>query len=197
MELVAGNNLFSFFYDRVQEARRVRGVAVEEDTEFYLVNMLVDFLRTRKLVELGGERVDELPLAIRLLESRSGSGGDRFIQLKHIADSTLYVLGFFAESFHRSTVDVGYYKGMGESAYRDLAVMGGWRSGDRTDPVFDELSQKFEDCVQLLGEVREGTPSHQDVIALYERYLATGDPRVEERLRTLGVLLDDEARTLH
>ena len=57
VELLAENNLFSFFYDRVQEARRVQSVEVEEDTEFYLVNMLVDFLRTRRLIEVGGERV--------------------------------------------------------------------------------------------------------------------------------------------
>jgi hypothetical protein len=197
MELVADSNLFSFFYDRVQEARRVRGVEVEEDTEFYLVNLLVDFLRTRRLLEVGGNRVDELPLAIRLLECRSGAGGERFVQLKHIADSTLYALGFFAESFRRSTVDLRYYRGMGESAYRDLSVMGGWRSGSRADPVFDELSAKFQDCVELLGEIREGTPSHQDIVALYERYLETGDPVLHERLRGMGVLGDDETPTLH
>lgn len=197
MQLVAGNNLFSFFYDRVQDARRVRGVEVEEDTEFYIVNLLVDFLRTRRLLEVSGARVDETPLAIRLLECRSGSGGERFVQLKHLADSTLYVLGFFAESLNRSTVDLRYYRGMGESAYRDLAVMGGWRSSERADPVFDELASKFEDCVELIGEVREGVPSHSEMLALYERYLETGDARLAERLRNMGVLTDNEIATLH
>jgi hypothetical protein len=159
MELVAQSNLFSFFYDRVQEARRVRGVEVEDDTEFYLVNLLVDFLRTRRLVEVGGNRVDEVPLAIRLLECRSSASGDGFVQLKHLADSTLYILGFFAESLHRSSVDLNYYRGLARSAYRDLAVMGGWRSSRGSDSVFDELSDKFEDCTILLGEVREGTTS--------------------------------------
>ena len=197
MELVAQSNLFSFFYDRVQEARRVRGVEVEEDTEFYLVNLLVDFLRTRRLVEVGGTRVDEVPLAIRLLECRSGGGGEGFVQLKHLADSTLYVLGFFAESLQRSSVDLRYYRGLAQSAYRDLAVMGGWRGGSGAESVFDELSDKFEDCTMLLGDVREGTPSHQDIIALYQRYLETGDPRLHERLRSMGILPEDDVPSLH
>lgn len=197
MELVAQSNLFSFFYDRVQEARRVRGVVVEEDTEFYLVNLLVDFLRTRRLVEVSGTRVDEVPLAIRLLECRSAEGGEGFVQLKHLADSTLYLLGFFAESLQRSAVDLGYYRGLARSAYRDLSVMGGWRSSRGADSVFDELSDKFDECAVLLGEVREGTPSHQDIVALYQRYLETGDPRLHERLRSLGILPEDDVPSLH
>jgi len=197
MELVAENNLFSFFYERVQEARRVRGVDVEEDTEFYLVNLLVDFLRTRRLVEVGGVRVDEVPLAIRLLECRSNASGEGFVQLKHLADSTLYVLGFFAESLHRSSVDLSYYRGLAQSAYRDLSLMGGWRAGGGADSVFDELSDKFSDCALLLGEVREGTPSHQDILALYERYLETGDPRLHERLRSMGILPEGDTPSLH
>ena len=151
MELVADSNLFSFFYDRVQDARRVRGVDVEEDTEFYLVNLLVDFLRTRRLVAVGGARVDEVPLAIRLLECRAGTRGDSFVQLKHLADSTLYALGFFAESFRKSAVDLRYFRGVGSSAYRDLSMMGGWRVSSGADSVFDELARKFEDCVQVLS----------------------------------------------
>ena len=197
MELVAQSNLFSFFYDRVQEARRVRGVVVDDDTEFYLVNLLVDFLRTRRLVEVGGARVDEVPLAIRLLECRSAEGSEGFVQLKHLADSTLYLLGFFAESLQRSAVDLRYYRGLAQSAYRDLSVMGGWRSSRGPDSVFDELSDKFDECTLLLGEVREGTPSHQDIVALYQRYLATGDPWLHERLRSMGISPDDDVPSLH
>lgn len=197
MELVADSNLFSFFYDRVQDARRVRGVDVEEDTEFYLVNLLVDFLRTRRLVAVGGARVDEVPLAIRLLECRAGTREDSFVQLKHLADSTLYALGFFAESFRKSAVDLRYFRGVGSSAYRDLSMMGGWRATSGADSVFDELARKFEDCVQVLGDVREGAQSHQDILALYERYLETGDPVLHERLRTMGVFAEDELPTLH
>ncbi len=191
MQLVASNNLFSFFYDRVTEARRLHGTEVEEGTEFYLVNLLTDYVRTRRLVEVGGERVDDRPLAIRLLECRAGERPkDRFAHLKQLADSTLYVLGFFSESLRRGPVDLAYYAGMGKSAYRDLSVLAPTRSGERGDPVFGELASKFGDVVELLSTVREGAPEHSDVLALYERWLATGDERAEARLRAIGALIE-------
>ncbi len=198
MQLVASENLFAFFYDRMQDARRLHGTAVEEDTEFYLVNLLVDFLRTHKLVSVKGQRVDSKPLAIRLLECRTNTGpGDRFVHLKQLADSTLYVLGFFADSLRRSSVDVRYYAGLGCSAYRDLSLLSGFRSGDREDPVFSELSSRFGECVELLTTVKDGAPDHDDVVALYQRWAATGDERAEARLEALGVLIDSPVVTVH
>ncbi len=192
MQLVASENLFSFFYDRVQVAQRLHGTEVEEGTEFYLVNLLTQFLSTGRLVSVGGARVDDQPLAIRLMECRSATGkGDRFLQLKHLADSTLYVLGFFSDSLKRSTVDLRYYAGVGVSAYNDLSRLTGWKG----DPVFGELANKFGDCVELLTTVKEGAPDHQDVVKLYELWAATGDERAEARLRALGVMLDEPERT--
>jgi hypothetical protein len=192
MQLVASENLFSFFYDRVQVARRLHGTEVQEGTEFYLVNLLTQFLRTRRLVSVGGARVDHQPLAIRLLECRSATTkGDRFMQLKHLADSTLYVLGFFSDSLKRSTVDLKYYAGVGECAYHDLSLLAGWKG----DPVFGELADKFGDCVELLTTVKEGAPDHNDVVKLYELWATSGDERAEARLRALGVMLDEPDRS--
>jgi len=192
MQLVASENLFSFFYDRVQDAQRLHGTDVEEGTEFYLVNLLTDFLRTRRLVSVGGARVDDKPLAIRLLECRTATvKGDRFLHLKHLADSTLYVLGFFSDSLKRSSVDLKYYAGVGGSAYQDLSRLTGWKG----DPVFGELSERFDDCVELLTTVKEGAPEHGDVVKLYEHWVATGDEKSGARLRAMGVMLDPPDRS--
>ncbi len=193
-QLVASDNLFSFFYDRVQRARELHGTDVEEGTEFYLVSLLTGFMNTRRLVTVGGDRVDDKPLAIRLLECRSATvRGDRFLHLKHLADSTLYVLGFFADSLRRSSVDLKYYAGVGESAYHDLSNLTGWKG----DPVFGELAHKFGDCVELLSTVKEGAPDHDDVVKLFEQWVATGDERAEERLRAMGVMLDGDGPERH
>jgi hypothetical protein len=190
LELVARNsNLFAFFFDRVRSARSNQNTHVDEATEFYLVNLLVDFLRTRRLVESGGRRVDQKPLAIRLLETRESSRPmDRFRELKHLADSTLYTLGFFRGSLRRSTVDLSYYAGLGESAYGDLARITGRRTGTSRDQMFGELSDKFGDCVELLAEVSDGGRSGaSDVVQLYEEFLAFGGERARRRLAELGV----------
>jgi hypothetical protein len=194
MDVVAQGNLFAFFYDRVHAARSHQGDPVSEETEHYLVHLLVEFQRTPHLVESGGQRVDERPLAIRLLESRHQRPGERFRELKHLADSTLYVLGFFAESLQRGAVDLRYYRSLARTAYRDLAVLGGLGRGEGKDPVFHSLDTQFPACVEILTEVKEeARPRDQEMLALYAEWLTTGSERAAQRLRELGVPLGRDA----
>lgn len=193
MEIVLDGNLFGFFHERVRRTAAQRGTHLDEHTEFYLVNLLVDFLRTHRLVRSGGERVDERPLAIRLLEGAIGDPRVRARELKHLADSTLYVLGFFRGALERrSSVDRGYYVRVGTSAYRHLAVLTGYGAG--ADPVFSELGERFDECATLLADVRDDGDALSDsaLLSLYERWLATGDDAVAARLRTHGLSLQAE-----
>ncbi len=187
MTILAGETLFGFFYDRVTAAQAAVGTTVDEHTEFYLVNLLVGFQRTPELVAPQGDRVDDRPLAIRLLESRADVGQDRYRQLKHIADSTLYVLGYFAESLRRSTVDLKYYAGVGETAYAGLAHLSDARA-EGAGQVFNELSQRFTDCAELISEVRDDARTDSDLLQLYEQWMVFGEVRALRRLRALGVL---------
>jgi len=191
--VVGDENLFGFFYDRVQHSAAQRGTALAESTEFYLVSLLVDFLKTTRLVRSGGERVDQRPLAIRLLEGAIGDPRARARDLKHLADSTLYLLGFFAGALERrSAVGRDYYARVGTSAYRHLAVLSGSGFGREADPVFTELGERFDECVELIADVKED-PEHtsdSEVLALYERWLSSGDPAIARRLAAHGFKLD-------
>jgi len=185
MELVQDGNLFAFFHGRVTDARDALSLQVADETEFYLVHLLVRFLRTRRLVEHDGERVDDSPLAIRLLQG--GGSADRIGSLKHLADTTLYVLGCFSESLRRSTVDLRYYAGVGESAYGSLAVLQEQRASGG-GAVFAELSDRFTDCVELLTEVRDHGRADADLLQRYEDFLPLGEERAARRLRGIGVI---------
>jgi hypothetical protein len=155
MQIVGGENLFSFFYDRLGVARKSLGTEVGEETEFYLVNLLTDFLRTNKLVQVAGERIDAEPLAIRLLR--------------------------------RSTVNLRYYAGVGESAYSSLASLADQHSVG-AGSVYAELANKFTDCVELISEVREDVRPESDLLAAYEDWLCLGEDRAARKLRGIGVI---------
>lgn len=199
MDIVADGNLFGFFYDKVQTVSAEQGTEFEEHTEFYLVNLLVDFLRTHRLVRSNGRRVDDRPFALRLLESMIGDPRARAAELKHLADSTLYLLGFFGESLeHRSSVDRGYYARVGTSAYRHLATLTGGGFGGSS--VFNSLGDRFDECVGVLEGVRaEGAgTSERQILGLVERWMETGDERDLLRLKAKGVLfVTPDAGDLH
>ncbi len=175
-----------FFHDAVTSALRTRRVSAGEPTEFYLVNLLVEFTKTSK--------VDEEPLALKMAEIASATPDVRARGLKEIGDTSLYVSGFFADSLARRLVDVDYYIAMGGSAYGQLAQLVGATHGSATDffrAVYDELSERFATFVEVLNEVRRNTSfagGGSNLIRLYEEWLRTGSEWLARRLREAGVL---------
>ncbi len=192
MEVLAAENLFAFFYDRVREIRVAQGAEVQESTEFYLVNLLVTFRRSRSLFAIDGQRVDDRPIAIRLMESIGSSKGDRLRSLKHLGDSLLYVLGFFSESLRRSTVDLDYYQGLGRAAYQDLSIIAGARGNTRRDPMFLELAEKFPACVDILSGVSGTASADWTVADLLEQWLVHGNEEAGRRLEAQGCVVEPD-----
>jgi len=72
------------------------------------------------------------------------------VDLREVGDLSLFISGFFADSFNRGYVAVDYYIQLGEYSYASLA-----RSESALGDVFDELAGKFTACVDVLSEVSE------------------------------------------
>jgi hypothetical protein len=100
------------------------------------------------------------------------------------------VSGFFRQSLERRIVGVRYYQDMGAAAYDTLSRLCKLPGvvGDLAR-VFAELADEFVGCSEALAQIREGMrgKSDQDIIALYERWLSTGDQHAAARLRELGI----------
>lgn len=189
MDVVAQGNLFSFFYDRVKAAQGQGGEPLAEDAEFYLVRLLVEYRETPRLLEAGGRRIDDRAFAIRLLESRQAPPAQRWAQLKHVADTTLYLLGLFSESLRRRAVDLRYYQQLGRSAYDELSSLGAGARGAARDPLFAELVDRFDRCVEVVGEAGEDEArTDRDILHLYEQWRDLGSERAHRRLRDMGIL---------
>ena len=89
----------------------------------------------------------------------------------------------------RRAVSSDYYAEMGRGAYGTLSRILRSPGADFSD-VFGELSVKFNECTEVIAEVRdEARENHEtDIVRLYDEWLATGSPRAAERLRVLGVV---------
>jgi hypothetical protein len=152
-------------------------------TSFYLVNLLCQFVRADAAEDFG--RSAE-PLAFRLARALDTGGSVQRAQLRSLGDSSLFVCGFFADSFPRRTVDVDYYVSMGEYAYGSLSR----QDRDACAEVFGELSRKFVDFMDVLSDVSEqtGSCSRDDALRVYERWLRTGSARDGRTLLTRGIV---------
>jgi hypothetical protein len=191
--ILVGKSAHEWFRERIGDVLSQKGTQIREVTEFYLVNLLAGFLEKEKLfVEDADGTVAAEPLALILLRAVEADRRVRAAQLRRLGDTALFVSGFFGDSLARSIVDVDYYIAMGEQAYGALA-----HSERGADRPWDELSERFGEFVDLLAEIAELSElrSNRGLVRLYERFLATRDERVAQRLRERGVALFSPPRS--
>jgi hypothetical protein len=191
-------NLQEFFRDHLHDALERQHLAVEDQTEHYVVNLLTLFARSEALFESTPEGPRLKPLVCMLADAlEARSAGDRHRGLQRLGDVSLFVAGFFAHSFARKLIDVDYHIAMGGRAYRTLSEALAHSRSRVLAQVFAELAAKFQPLVDALNEVSETSYRHtdRDILRLYELWLKTGSRRSYRILRRLGVDPTPSART--
>lgn len=183
-------NLKEFFRESLHSALTHQHVAVEDQTEHYVVNLLTLFARSEALYEHTAEGTRLKPLVVMLTEAlEAQSPGDRQRGMQRLGDVSLFVAGFFAQSFARKLVDIDYHIAMGGRAYGTLASWLARGRGHVLGQVFAELAEKFQPMVDAINEVSETSYRHsdRDILRLYEVWLRTGSRRSYDILQRLGV----------
>jgi len=183
-------NLKEYFKDALHGALESQRLSVEDQTEHYVVNLLTLFARSEALFERTPEGPRLKPLVLMLSEALEARCADeRNRNLQRLGDVSLFVAGFFAQSFARKLIDIDYHIAMGGRAY---AVLGDTLSRGRgrvLGNVFAELAEKFQPMVDALNELAETAYTHsdKDILRLYEIWLKTGSRRSYSLLKRLGV----------
>jgi hypothetical protein len=172
-----------YFKQLVESSLTRQRVRAGTLTEFYLVNLLCQHVR----LDASPQQTDETqPLAFRLARALDSGGFEQRVRLRSVGDFSLFMSGFFSDSFARRSVDVDYYRSLGECAYASLS-----RSEDEAfAEVFAELSQKFVVFMDVLADISDRTTlaSATEVMRIYEKWLRTGSERDGQRLVERGIL---------
>ncbi len=183
MDVTLATSVDEFFHQAVTTAMSAVDLSASEPASWYLVGLLGEMTRTR---------IPDEPLGLKLVATGQ-EPAERVRTLKQVGDTSLYVAGFFAESLNRSLVDAEYYVGIGQSAYAQLArSLGAQRS---LSDVYGELAEKFPQFVDVISEVRKRAEfATSDIGKLYELWLRTRDEWIENKLRSVGVLLGPDGK---
>ena len=202
--VVPVSNLREYFHDALQGALERQHLAVEDQTEHYVVNLLTLFARSDALYEQPAESAKSdrgtrlKPLVVMLTEAlEAPTPSDRHRGLQRLGDVSLFVAGFFAQSFARKLVDIDYHIAMGGRAYSSLADALARTRSRVLGHVFAELAEKFQPMVDALNDISETSYNHsdKDILRLYELWLKTGSKRSFDILKRLGVDPTPSART--
>ncbi len=179
---VSHSTLESFFFEELEQVQERTGRALPVEVEAYVVHLLAAYARRP---HCAGRT--SAPLALDYLQARSQSGSARAHALRGVGDRALYISGVVPRSLNRTPVNVRYVNGIGESAYREVA-------GGGALAVLGTLAQMFGEVAEVIGDVVElgSADEPADLLAVYERWRAHGDPRDAKLLVRQGVLLDTE-----
>ncbi|MCA1561773.1 MAG: hypothetical protein LC804_16415 [Acidobacteria bacterium] len=171
-----------YFKELVESAMARQHLQAGNLTEYYIVNLLCQYVR----LDAPAVNDEGQPLAVRLAKALDSGGSDQRARLRSLGDFSLFMSGFFSESLNRRLVDVDYYKAMGEYAYGSLSR----RDADACAEVFGELARKFVGFMDVLADVSERTAlaSSTDALRLYEKWLRTGSRRDAKRLISRGIV---------
>jgi hypothetical protein len=158
-------------------------VSAGDRTEFYLVNLLCQYVRVD---QARAPADNDQPLGVRLTRALECGGLEQRVRLRSVGDVSLFMSGFFSDSFTRRSVDIDYYRTLGECAYASLSRS----ESDAFADVFAELSRKFVGFMDVLADVSDRTTlaSATDALRIYEKWLRTGSDRDGQRLIERGIL---------
>lgn len=178
------------FSEVVREACENRQIMAPPAVEVYLVQLLGRYLDSRNfhlpLQDISNEKPPETFAEMYLTAINSETPKNKEM-MRVVADRSLYLTGFFADSFVRKTVDIDYYIEIGSAAYSNLHS---WTREDGLSGVFEIFSKRFTDFVEVLNYISEksSVQSDQNVLRLYDRYMRTGSELAREKLNELGVV---------
>lgn len=190
-QLITGMDLREYFRESVNKAVINQNLIVQEETVFYVVNMMTEFSRSERFYEKTTDGLMLKALALIYADAlEASSTSEKNKSLQRLGDLALFISGLFADSLNRSLVDIDYYIAMGGAAYACLADQTRYTyNGCTFSKVFGELSEKFIGLVDVLAEISEKSnfTSDSDVLRLYELWMKTGSKRLADKLQELGI----------
>jgi hypothetical protein len=184
--------LADYFRERLQEISVQLDPAPHEDTLWYMGGMLARFGDSDQLFSFDQGELSIRPLALLYQDAHEAdSHSERCLIVRQLGDLALFLGALFPENFARRGIHQDYFVGMGGGAYDYLS-----ENARQNRHIFFELAATFARMLELVARVccRQGAFDDMDILDLYHRWQQTGDPRLGDRLRALGV--DVEASDL-
>lgn len=179
----------AFFYNRVETAFTKLKFQPLPGSREYLIDLLEHYMFSSNLFPTDEDsgRAKRETLAEMFLRAQNAPGPQRTDLLKKLGDTSLYISGFFGDSLVRKVVDIDYYMDMGGVAYGALATSA---ASECVAQVFGEFSARFTEFVDVLTVISQEAliQSNEDLLKLYNRYIATGSRLAEGQLLEKGLL---------
>lgn len=179
-----------FFREKIKQAKVKMRVQTHSSTDEYLISLLVNFINPPKLATDDHSQDLLNQTLFDILKQAMESDPERkFELLKQLADTSLYISGFFQDYFNRKLFDIDYYMTMGRSAYYHISSLGPSVGKSSDVKVFSRICEDFGTCVDLVAYVSERPEkmNNHDLLVLYNRWSKSNSERLFNILKEAGI----------
>jgi len=187
--ILSETSLSAYFHRRLTQLSRLLEPPPHSDTVWYLGHMLARLGDSRAVFSYHDGQLSLRPLALLYQDARIASNNrERCLILRQLGDLALFIGALFPESYRRKGLRQDYFIGMGGGAYDYLS-----ENAPSNHHIFAELSHAFGSMLRLIADCCSEQDSFAagDIVQLYERWQATGNPAIERQLKALGVITLD------
>lgn len=178
-----------FFRTHVTEASKSLSFHLSPEVEYYLVNLLCEFVHPLAM-QLNDENVLDKPRALLLAKALDSTPDEQIKVLKRLGDTSLYVSGYFQDCFKRKAVDVGYYIDIGSVAYdKTASLMKTYKHDTHFSQIFQILAKEFRKLVALITEIAETLQAsrNDEILSTYQKWQNTQSQKLRKNLEEKGV----------
>ncbi len=141
----------------VNEAQAATRLVLNENTESYLVFLLMRYAQTSRLMES--------VIAMDFLDSMQSSGRRQIELLRDVGDKSLLLCGLFPGMAKKRHVKLDYFSDMGQAAYLTVSEL----QEREMAALYFQLSDKFITMQQILqamqGDYIRFSPKDEGVIS--------------------------------
>lgn len=179
-----------YFREKVNVAATELKIEIDDHLEFYLVNLLCEFIDLSRVNEQAADDVFEQPLALMLQKALESPVTAQPKIFKAIGDTSLYVAGYFQDYFNRKAFDLGYYITIGSNAYAHLSgIMRERHRDENFATIYEGLAGKFDKLVDVVAEVSDshGGNDNNNILAIYDRWNRVKSDRLRRILERQGI----------
>ncbi|MEI6093273.1 MAG: hypothetical protein WCQ47_06280 [bacterium] len=191
LDLIITKQMDEFFKDQIDIAIKNQNVKISELAKLYLVNLLSK--NTKENIVNGdlNQTYGDTPLSIIFHKSLMEPIEQKKIMLKYVGDYSLYVGGFFSESFNRKIIDLPYYINIGGLAFSNLSKVAG---SSELRSIYKDVCARFSTLIDILIEVSFDTniTKVEDLIKSYDRWAQTGSAVLKRKLMEKGIMTVDK-----
>ncbi|MCX6115974.1 MAG: hypothetical protein NT027_00380 [Proteobacteria bacterium] len=178
----------SFFRERINSASQQLNVNLNDDVEFYLVNLLIEFINPKTVNEDFQGDVLSTPLVLLLKQIVEAPEAKQAGMYRRLGDTSLYITGFFQDYFNQKTFDINYFIMMGSSAYHQASILSNSKDANHSSTL-SELSNKFIQFVDVVAQASDSTSTYKasDILNIYDRWNRCGSDRLRAILQEFGI----------